>query len=243
MLLDLFRPSLPKDFFQGAFDMHSHLLPGVDDGFPDFEKTMEGISLLKGLGYTKVKMTPHFMKDYGENTRTNIEAKYQAFLAQTGDSLPVEVSLGGEYMLDSCFLDRFEEGFLTLDKAGSLVLCETSYMNADPMAREMIYKVMLKGYQPVIAHPERYNYASMALYNRWKERDYMLQLNLLSLAGAYGPMAKDKARRLLKAGMYDFVGTDLHRVARVNGMIASIRLSTKERDQLEILLENNKNLK
>ena len=242
MLVGFLRSSLPMGFFEGACDMHSHLLPGVDDGFPDFEKTMEGLALLKELGYAKVKMTPHFMRDYQENTRVAIETRYKEFLAQAGDSLPVDLSLGGEYMLDSCFMDRFEEGFLTLDKDGLLVLCETSYMNADSMAREMVYKIMLKGYQPVIAHPERYNYASMDLYNRWKERDYMLQLNLLSLAGAYGPPAKAKAHQLLKAGMYDFVGTDLHRVAKVNDMIASIRLSSKERDQLEILFENNKTL-
>ena len=115
-------------------------------------------------------------------------------------------------MLDSCFMDRFAEGFLTLDQEQSLVLCETSYMMADPMAREMLYQIMLKGYQPVVAHPERYAYASMPLYKRWKQKDYLLQLNLLSLAGAYGQHAKDKAHELLKEGMYDFVGTDLHRV-------------------------------
>ena len=236
------RCSLPSGFFEGACDMHSHLLPGVDDGFPDFEKTMGGFSLLKELGYTKVKMTPHFMKDYQENTRANIEIKYHAFLTQVGDALPMEVSLGGEYMLDSCFMDRFKEGLLTLDRGGSLVLCETSYMSADPMMNEMIYQIMLKGYLPVIAHPERYNYAPMDLYKRWKEKDYLLQLNLLSLAGAYGPAVKTKARQLLKSGMYDYVGTDLHRVANVERMIQSIKLSAKERDQLEILLENNKTL-
>lgn len=221
--------------------MHSHLLPGVDDGFPNFEKTMEGLSWLKGMGYVKAKMTPHFMKDYQENTRVTIEAKYQEFLNQAGP-LPIELTLGGEYMLDSCFMDRFEEGFLTLDASRSLVLCETSYMMVEPQAGEMLFQVMLKGYRPVIAHPERYNYASMSLYRRWKEKDYMLQLNLLSLAGAYGDVPKLKARQLLKAGMYDYVGTDLHRIARVDGMVASIRLSTKERDQLEILMENNKAL-
>lgn len=242
MLFDLFRSPVPKDFFEGACDMHSHLLPGVDDGFSDFDKTMEGLSLLKEWGYAKVKMTPHFMRDYQNNTREAIETKYQEFLAKAGDSLPVELSLGGEYMLDSCFMDRFEEGFLTLDAAHSLVLCETSYMMVEPQAREMLYQVMLKGYRPVIAHPERYNYASMSLYNRWKERDYLLQLNLLSLAGAYGDMAQSKARQLLKEGMYDYVGTDLHRVARVGETITSIRLSSKERGQLEILLERNKTL-
>jgi tyrosine-protein phosphatase YwqE len=241
MLFDLFRSSLPKGFFNGACDMHSHLLPGVDDGFPDFEKTMGGLALLKKLGYSKAKMTPHFMKDYQENTREVIENKYQAFLAQAG-SLPVELTLGGEYMLDSCFPNRFEEGFLTLDANHSLVLCETSYMMADPKAREMVYQIMLKGYQPIIAHPERYVYAAMPLYKRWKEREYLLQLNLLSLAGAYGKTAEAKAHQLLKEDMYDFVGSDLHRVENVEQMISAIRLSTKETDRLLQLLENNKRL-
>jgi len=106
----------------------------------------------------------------------------------------------------------------------------------------MLYQVMLKGYQPVIAHPERYMYASMPLYKRWKQKDYLLQLNLLSLAGAYGKPAKVKAHELLKEGMYDFVGTDLHRIENVDRMIADIRLSIKETDQLLSLLEKNKQL-
>lgn len=145
-------------------------------------------------------------------------------------------------MLDSQFLDRFEEGFLTLDREQTMVLCETSYMMAEPNAKEMLYQIMLKGLQPVIAHPERYNYASMALYKRWKERDYLLQLNLLSLGGAYGDTAKAKARKLLVEKMYNYVGTDLHRVANVERWIEAIKLTTKERDQLEVLLENNKTL-
>lgn len=242
MFSGLFKSALPDDFFKEASDIHSHLLPGVDDGFPDFEKTMEGLSFMKRLGFKRVKMTPHFMRDYRENTREFIENQYKNFLAEAGDLIPVELSLGGEYMLDSCFMDRFEEGFLTLDKEQSLVLCETSYMKADPNAKEMLYQIMLKGYQPVIAHPERYNYASMPLYKRWKEREYMLQLNLLSLAGAYGDLAQKKARQLLKEGMYDYVGSDLHRVNNVERMIKSIRLATKEIDQLLRLLENNKTI-
>ena len=242
MFSGLFKSALPDDFFKEASDIHSHLLPGVDDGFPDFEKTMEGLSFMKRLGFKRVKMTPHFMRDYRENTREFIENQYKKFLAEAGDRIPVELSLGGEYMLDSCFMDRFEEGFLTLDKRQSLVLCETSYMMADPNAKEMLYQIMLKGYQPIIAHPERYNYASMPLYKRWKEREYMLQLNLLSLAGAYGDLAQKKARQLLKEGMYDYVGSDLHRVNNVERMIKSIRLATKEIDQLLRLLENNKTI-
>lgn len=241
-MLDLFKSILPSTVFEGACDMHSHLLPGVDDGFKSFEESMEGLRFLKNKGFVKAKMTPHFMKDYPENTREIIEHKYQDFLQKAGNELPIELSLGGEYMLDSHFLDRFEEGFLTLDKMQSLVLCETSYMMMDPMAKEMLYKVMLKGYQPVIAHPERYMYASMPMYKRWKEKEYLLQLNLLSLSGHYGKPAEEKARKMLKEGMYDYVGTDLHRVTNVDALITSIKLSKKELDRLLVLLENNKKL-
>ncbi|MBO7083091.1 MAG: hypothetical protein J6W30_04530 [Bacteroidales bacterium] len=239
---DFNRSSLPDGFFEGACDIHSHLLPGVDDGFPTEEKTLAGLAFMERHGFKKLKMTPHFMKDNPQNTREAIEQKFKAFLDEHGNAVPVELTLGGEYMLDACFPDRFAEGFLTLDKEHTLVLCETSYMMADPMAREMIYQIMLKGYQPVIAHPERYMYAAMPLYKRWKQKDYLLQLNLLSLAGAYGKPARDKARELLKEGLYDYVGSDLHRIENVDQMLAAIRLSTKETDLLAQLLENNKQL-
>ena len=242
MVFDLFKSSLPDGFLAGACDMHSHLLPGVDDGFKSFEDSMEGLAKLKAKGFVKAKMTPHFMKDYPENTRETIEQKYQDFLQKAGDDLPLELTLGGEYMLDSHFLNRFEEGFLTLDKMQSLVLCETSYMMMDPMAKDMLYQVMLKGYQPVIAHPERYMYASKPMYKRWKDREYLFQLNLFSLSGVYGKPAEEKARMMLKEGLYDYVGTDLHRVANLESKISSIKLSKKELDRLSVLLENNKKL-
>lgn len=240
--LFLCRATLPEGFFEGACDMHSHLLPGVDDGFPTVEKTMEGLAFMEHYGFKKLKMTPHFMKDYPQNTKPVIEEKFKVFCQDHGDAVGVELSLGGEYMLDSCFLDRCAEGFLTLDKERTLVLCETSYMMSDPMAKEMLYKIMLKGFQPVIAHPERYLYASMPVYQRWKQKDYLLQLNLLSLAGAYGKPAKMKAHELLKEGMYDYVGSDLHRIEMVDQLLSTIRLSTKETDQLLQLFENNKQL-
>ena len=222
--------------------MHSHLLPGVDDGFPSEEKTLEALQFLCQKGVKAVKMTPHFMKDYPDNTREAIEQKFQAFVETNRSSIPLTLTLGGEYMLDSCFPDRVEEGLLTLDEEHTLVLCETSYLMMEPRMKEMLYDVMLKGLQPVIAHPERYQYASKQMYNRWKEKDYLFQLNLLSLAGAYGKPAKEKALQMLNDGMYDYVGSDLHRLNNVEQMVSSIKLSKKEIDQLQKLLENNRQL-
>lgn len=241
-ITNLFKSSLPSDFFTGACDIHSHLLPGVDDGFPSKEKTLEALELLKKQGISKVKMTPHFMKDYPENTRENIEKAFKEFCEEAkGHPMP-QLSLGGEYMLDSAFPQRVEEGLLTLNKEFKIVLCETSYMMMEQGAKEMLYDVMLKGYQPIIAHPERYNYASMSHYKRWKEKDYLFQLNLLSLAGAYGKPAKEKALHLLNEGMYEYIGSDLHRLTNVKEMVSSIKLSKKEIDSLFLLLENNKRL-
>ena len=237
-----FNSRLPEGFFVDACDMHTHLLPGVDDGFPTNEATLEGLEFLKRKGVSKVKMTPHFMKDYPNNTRENIERKYQEFCeAAKGSSIPT-LSLGGEYMLDSAFPQRVEEGLLTIREDDKLVLVETSYMMMEPGAREMLYEVMLRGYQPVIAHPERYNYANMSLYKRWREKDYLFQLNLLSLAGAYGPIAKEKALVMLREGMYDFLGSDFHRLEGFSDMVLSIRLNKKETDALLKLLENNKSI-
>ena len=242
VLTDLFKSKLPSGFFQGVCDVHSHLLPGVDDGFPTKEKTLEALEFLHVHGVKAVKMTPHFMKDYPDNTREAIEQKYHAFVETNSSSIPLTLTLGGEYMLDSCFPDRVEEGLLTLDREHTLILCETSYMMMEPRMKEMLYEVMLKGFQPVIAHPERYQYAEKGLYYRWKQKGYLFQLNLLSFAGAYGNVAKAKANQLLKEGMYDYVGSDLHRLAQLETMVSSIRLSKKQIDLLMKLMEHNEQL-
>ena len=242
MLFDLFKQRLPEGLFRGACDVHSHLLPGVDDGFPTEEKTLEALSYLHNHGIQSVKMTPHFMKDYPDNTRESIENKFNLFVDKYKSSQIPKLTLGGEYMLDSCFPNRLAEGLLCLDRGHALFLCETSYMMMEPGMKEMLYDAMLKGYQPVIAHPERYGYADKPLYRRWKQKDYLFQLNLLSLAGAYGGVAQAKAHQLLKEGVYDYIGSDLHRLNNLEERIKTIRLSKKEVDLVMKLVENNSSL-
>ena len=129
-----------------------------------------------------------------------------------------------------------------MDKGGNHVLCETSYMMYEHGITEMIYEIMCAEYQPVIAHPERYEYANREIYFRWKDKDYQYQLNLLSLAGTYGSNAVAKARYLLKEGMYDYVGSDMHGLSNFEHFLPEIRLDKKCLEQLERLIENNKRL-
>ena len=241
-MFGLGRHSLPEDFFRGACDVHCHLLPGVDDGFPTVEKSLHALKKLEQRGVKKMVFTPHFMKDYPDNHREAIMAKFEAYKAEAAQVSGIELHLAAEYMLDACFLDHFKEGFLTLDKGGNHVLCETSYMMYEHGITEMIYEIMCAEYQPVIAHPERYEYANREIYFRWKDKDYQYQLNLLSLAGTYGSNAVAKARYLLKEGMYDYVGSDMHGLSNFEHFLPEIRLDKKCLEQLERLIENNKRL-
>lgn len=222
--------------------MHCHLLPGVDDGFPTTEASLKALKALEERGVKKMILTPHFMKEYADNDRLRIMAKFEAFKAEAAKQSGVELRLAAEYMLDARFMEHFKQGFLTLDQAGSYVLCETSYMMYERNVSEMLYEVMLEGYQPVIAHPERYEYASKGSYSRWKDKRYKFQLNLLSLAGVYGRTALAKAHYLLKEGFYDYVGSDMHNLDSFMRHVSAIKLSRKDLERLSQLFENNKEL-
>ena len=233
---------LPDDFFRGACDVHCHLLPGVDDGFSTLEKSLHALKKLEERGVKKMVLTPHFMKDYPDNDRASILEKFEIYKIEAAKVCGVELHLAAEYMLDARFLEHFKQDFLTLDKGGNHVLCETSYMMYEHGITDMIYEIMCSDYQPVIAHPERYEYANKDNYFRWKDKRYEFQLNLLSLAGAYGGEAVAKANYLLKEGLYDYVGSDMHGLGNFERFFPEIRLSKKNIEQLERLLENNKTL-
>lgn len=231
---------LPDDFFHGACDVHCHLLPGVDDGFSSAEKSFQALKKLEERGVKKMILTPHFMKDYPLNNRQSITAEFETFKAEASGVCGIELHLAAEYMLDACFMEHYKQGLLTLDKKGSHVLCETSYMMCEHGVKEMLYEIMCSDYQPVIAHPERYEYANKDSYFRWKDKRYKFQLNLLSLAGVYGETARLKSHYLLKEGMYDYIGSDMHGLSNFRRFLPEIKLKTKEMDAIAQLLENNK---
>lgn len=233
---------LPENFFQGVTDVHCHLLPGVDDGFSSTEKSLHALKKLEERGVKRMILTPHFMKDYPENNRESISEQFNAFKAEAETVSGIQLRLGAEYMLDACFMNHYKQGFLTLDEGGTHVLCETSYLMYEQNITEMLYEIMCDGFQPVIAHPERYEYAVKDNYFRWKDKSYKFQLNLLSLAGAYGTPAAVKSRYLLKEGMYDYVGSDMHGVGNFRKFLPNVRLTKKDTERLELLLENNKKL-
>lgn len=222
----------------GALDLHCHLLPGVDDGSPDVEHTLDMLTYLEGLGYEEVWFTPHTMEEV-YNTKESLEAAFQAFLPHYTGKLKLHIS--SEYMLDKSFEKHLaNDDLLPIGPKQDYLLVETSYMYGPENLDDLLLTIFKKGFIPVIAHPERYEYMQQEDYDRLKEKGYKFQLNLNSLSGYYGLRAHKHAEKLLAQGLYDFVGTDLHHLKYYTEALRSIRLKKEQVEALRKLFENNK---
>ncbi len=193
--------------------MHSHILPGIDDGSPDVETSMLLVRGLYDLGIRHCIATPHIIGDLYRNNDETIEAALAKLQhACTAAALPMKISAAAEYMLDDYFMELLqqEKPLRTLHK--NLLLTEIPYTSEPNNLQEILFHIITGGYQPVLAHPERYFYfhANFKDYNKLKDLGFILQVNLLSLTGYYGKTALQATRYMLDEGLVDLVGTDLH---------------------------------
>lgn len=201
-------------------DMHSHFIPGVDDGAQTVEDSIQMIRELMAMGYEKVITTPHIKSDIYPNTPYLIKSGLKILregLAAAGIHIPVHAA--AEYYLDERFMEMLEEGSL-LTITGNEVLIEFSFAYEPMRIGDTIFRIQTKGYKPILAHPERYGYfhGKPHVYKDFKDRGCLLQLNVLSIAGYYGKPVKEIAEMLLKEGLYDYCGTDMHHLRHAEGM-------------------------
>lgn len=199
---------IESGILNGYTDYHSHLLPGVDDGVQTSEASLEALARMEEWGVTTIWLTPHIMEDI-PNTTTGLYLKFKELEASyTGK---IKLHLAAEYMLDNLFEERLrQKDLLLLGESRKHLLVETSYFNPPIDLYGTLEQIKQQGYYPVLAHPERYAYMNGEDYRKLKERGIKLQLNLPSLAGMYGRTVQKKAIYLIKKGMYDISGTDIH---------------------------------
>jgi len=228
---------LKSGILDGKTDIHCHLLPGVDDGSPDIEHSLELLDYMEELGYTSVWLTPHVMSEL-HNTAEKLQNRFVEL--QKRYSGPLKLHLASEYMMDAAFEVRLNTDPLRLGKEHLLV--ETSYMSGPANLDDILLKVWNKGFRPLVAHPERYMYMDEDDYWSLHERGYEFQLNLMSLSGYYGGRPKFIAEQLLEDDFYDFVGTDLHHIDRYDDFLQNLKLTRQQLDKLEELLTNNANV-
>lgn len=222
---------------QGMTDIHSHVLPGVDDGSSDISTSLELLAWMEALGFQKVWCTPHVMEDFQNHNPQLQEIFLQLKQAYSGS---IELALASEYMLDASFGQRLPDQVLPIGKNHLLV--ETSYMYGPVGMDDLLLDTYQAGYRPIIAHPERYMYMEADDYRELREKGYHFQLNLMSLSGYYGKRPQAVSEYLLKKGWYDYVGSDLHHLHRYAPMLENLKLKREQIDALGVLLENNSTL-
>lgn len=212
-MLSIFKKKpVPADFAFLGMDVHSHLIPGIDDGAKTLDDALNLVKTLHALGYRHLVTTPHVMADLYPNTPADIQnglARLRQAAQHAG--LDIAIDAAAEYYIDEHFAALIEYGQL-LTLPGNRVLVEMSTLNAPSHLFNDLFRLQTKGYQPVLAHPERYVFLKddFRQYTRLKDYGCEFQLNLLSLTGYYGKPVRDTALKLLKQGMINWLGSDMH---------------------------------
>lgn len=235
-MLNLFNNKKNSPAYPGfswlAQDIHSHIIPGIDDGSPDVETSIQLLKDLSDAGIHKFICTPHIISDMYRNTPETINnalAGLKKAIAQTG--MQIEISAAAEYMLDDYFMEliRKKEPLLTLTK--NYILTELSYAASPNNLEKISFEINTNNYLPLMAHPERYPYyhQNYDAYFRLKELGFFLQVNLLSLTGYYGKQVTKAAKFIFENNLVDFVGSDLHHFNHLNALTDSKSIEVFEK--------------
>lgn len=200
-------------------DVHSHLLPGIDDGVKTIEESIEVIQHLSSLGFKKLITTPHIMSDYYKNSPEIIREKlYEVKKAVLSANIPIEIEAAAEYYLDEYFYKLISDGDELLTFGDNYVLFETSFSVEPLILKEVIFKLSSAGYKPVFAHPERYIYLQekKQLLDELIDQGLLFQLNVLSLTGYYSKQVQKMAKGLIEKKAIAFVGSDSHNMLQAS---------------------------
>lgn len=220
-------------------DIHSHLLPGIDDGAKTFEDSLRLTQALQNIGICQIITTPHIIQHVWENTREQIIANKNSTIVELKkNNIDMPFQAAAEYLMDDQFVSLFQSHDL-LTLKDNYVLVEMSYINAPIQLYTILFDLQIAGYIPVLAHPERYLFyhKNFNEYDKLKKAGCLFQLNLLAVVGYYGENVTKIAEQLLKKGMYDFVGSDVHH----NNHIAAFEQKVKLKDlsPLKEVIGNN----
>lgn len=233
------KPTLKDLIPDNYIDIHSHLLPGIDDGAKNFEDTLQLTKELISFGISEFITTPHSMQHFWVNSSEQIIANETATLIDLKkNQINTPFRAAAEYMMDERFIKLFQsKDILTLKD--NYVLVEISYTNPPIQLYSIIFDLRVAGYIPILAHPERYIFYHYNFneYLKLKKAGCFFQLNLLSVVEYYGKSIAGIAEKLLQKGLYDFVGSDVHHENHIAAFNEKVKL--KNLISLKECIDNN----
>lgn len=201
-----------KPMFKGLCDFHTHILPGIDDGSNSISMSLKMLETYQKLGFESIIPTPHIYKELYPNTSQSIKEAFDILKQNEprGNNIKFS-SYSAEYMVDEIFLNNLEQNEPLLLINEKFILLETNFFGKTTMLEMACFILSQRNITPILAHPERYHLIeSISEYQNLKNKGFYFQLNALSLLGRYGSNVKNKAEKLLKAGLFDLVATDAH---------------------------------
>ena len=219
ILTDLFS-STSGDIPNITTDLHSHLIPGIDDGSKSMDDSIQMIEAFIAQGYTKLITTPHIMSHRYPNSRAIIEEGLVALKEElNARNIAIEIEVASEYYLDETVMDLVQERDI-MTFGDNYMLFEMSYVQPLHYLDDMVYEMKIAGYNPVLAHPERYIYMheDFSKYERLKESGLLFQVNIPSLGGFYSKAIQTAAKQIADAGMIDFIGSDAHKIRHLDAL-------------------------
>lgn len=233
------KPFLKDLIPDNHIDIHSHLLPGIDDGAKTFEDSLRLTKALQNIGITQVITTPHIIQHVWENSHEQIIAnKNSTVLELRKNNIDIPFQAAAEYLMDDQFVRLFQSNDL-LTLKDNYVLVEMSYINAPIQLYSILFDLQIAGYIPVLAHPERYLFyhKNFNEYEKLKKAGCLFQLNLLAVVGYYGENIAKIAEQLLQKGMYNYVGSDVHHDNHIAAFGQRVKL--KDLSPLKEVIGNN----
>jgi len=225
-----------------SIDIHSHLIPGVDDGVKSMEEALGIIKSFESMGYSKIITTPHIMKEYYDNDKSTLHPGFEELQARIiSENIDIKLEYAAEYQMDEFFIEKVDKDEELLTFGDGYVLVETSFYNAPVFLKDVFFTLKTKGYSPIYAHPERYLYLmqNFQLARDLKNMQVLFQINAVSLTGHYGKPVKKLAEKLIEEEMVDFIGSDCHNAGHMEILQKAIQTNSYQNLPFDRLLNNS----
>ncbi len=226
------------DYSSIMVDMHSHVLPGIDDGAQTPEESIALINKMMELGIKKIIATPHIMLDYYKNTAETINASLDILKAELKkENIDIVVEAAAEHYFDEAFETLVDNGKV-MTMGNNYVLFELSFINKPPNLIPVIQKLRDLGYKAILAHPERYTYMDLDQFKTLHNWGLYFQLNTISLTGYYGKDVKKLAESLIDNQLVDFISSDMHHLRHAEAFKDALRMPYLEKVLFDYPLKN-----
>ena len=226
------------DYSSIVVDMHSHVLPGIDDGAKTPEESIQLIRKMMDLGIQKIIATPHIMIDYYKNTPQTINGALEILKAELEkEKIDIVIEAAAEHYFDETFEERVKKKELMI-MGDNYVLFEFSFISAPPNVIPVVQKLKDLGYKPILAHPERYTYMEMDQFKTLHDWGLSFQLNTISLTGYYGRDSKRLAESLIDQQLIDFISSDMHHLRHAEALKHALKMPYLEKVMFDYPLKN-----